>query len=146
MGKRISGLALHVHHDILWEYCFDYNERVEYIKQNKPLNEQPLRLKLLQIIPEDRLPGRESPEWSAYDKAKSAYDKAWSAFVKAKSAYDKAWSAYDKARSAFVKAKSAYDKAWSAYLSKYSRELEELHKELCPDCPWDGKTIFLDKG
>ncbi len=21
-------------------------------------------------------------------------------------------------------------------------DFTELHKELCPDCPWDGKTIF----
>lgn len=21
-------------------------------------------------------------------------------------------------------------------------EMEKLHRELCPDCPWDGKTIF----
>lgn len=30
------------------------------------------------------------------------------------------------------------DKAWEAY----GKELKILHQELCPDCPWDGHTIF----
>jgi len=24
----------------------------------------------------------------------------------------------------------------------YYPQMVELHKELCPDCPWDGETIF----
>ena len=68
----------------------------------------------------------------AYDKARADYDKAWDA-------YDKAWDAYDKARDAYDKARDAFGKA-------YTSELEQLHKELCPDCPWDGKSIFTRRG
>lgn len=28
------------------------------------------------------------------------------------------------------------------YYEKNKEFIEALHKELCPDCPWDGRTIF----
>ena len=118
-----SGLAMHVHHaGKLFEFLWDYDERVEYILANKPADEHELRLRLMKIVPEDRIPGRDSSEYLAYTKAGDAYDKAW--------------AAYDKARAAFGKAGDAYDKAEAAYLKKYKAELTTLHAELCPDCPW----------
>ena len=99
-----SGLAFHCHHDILVEYVYDYDERVRYIKENKPEDEQELRLRLFQMIPEDRVS-----------------QKAWEACYKAWEVYDKAWEVYDKAN---------------------RLELEALHAELCPNCPWNGETIF----
>ncbi len=144
-----SGLAHCCHHDIHWEYCFDYQERVKYIKEHKPKNEQELRLKLFFIVPDDKLPGKDSPEWEAYNKAWEVYDKAREAYNKAWEAYDKAWEAYDKEREAYNKeweaydkAREAYDKEWEAYFAKYKIELDKLHSELFPDCPWNRKTIF----
>ena len=116
-----SGLAFHVHHDRLMEYCYDYDERVGYIKTGKPAEEQELRLRLFKLIPLDRIPGKDSKIWEAHNKAGEALDKAG--------------EAYDEAREAYNKAREAYGKA-------YSSEIVALHKELCPDCPWDGTTIF----
>ena len=121
----MRGIAFHCHHDKLCEYVYDYDKRVEAIKRTKPVEEQELRLRLFKMIPDDRLPWRDSPEYLACDKAGAAYDKAGAA-------YDKAVAAYDKAV-------AAYDKAWAAYNKE---ELERLHIELCPNCPWDGHTIF----
>ncbi len=132
--KQKTGFAFHVHHDVLLEYCTDYEERVQYIKGNKPAREQALRLRLFKFIPIDRLPPELDKAWEAYDKAREACDKAWEACNKAREACDKAWEAYDKAW-------EAYDKAWEAYMP----ELIKLHEELCPNCPWDGKTIFSKK-
>ena len=126
-----SGFAWHCHHDVLYEFVFDYNDRVKFIKKNKPENERALRLKLFKLIPEDRLPAALLQAREAYDKAREAYDKAWEAYDKAREAYDKAWEAYNKAW-------EAYDKAREAHIPF----LEQLHAELCPDCPWDGRTIF----
>jgi len=147
-----TGFAFHCHHDTLFEYVTDYDERVRYIKEDKPEREQELRLKLFKIIPDDRLPTKLVKAGTAYvkarkacDKARETYDKAGetcvkagTAYVKAGTACVKAWEAYGKARGACVKAGEAYDKAWEAY----KPEIEALHKELCPGCPWDGKTIF----
>jgi len=136
MEKR--GLAFHCHHDILWEYVYDYDKRVRFIKEDKPPEERELRLKLFQLIPEDRIPGKNTPAWEAYDKASEAYGKAWEACDKACEAFDreafnKAWKAFDR---------EAFDKAWEAYGKAYGKELEALHTEICPDCTWDGHTIF----
>ena len=120
-----SGLAFHVHHNILIEFCYDYDERAKCIQQCKPIEEQELRLRLLQLIPLDRLPKK---GLEVYLKAQEAYDKAQEAYLKA-------WEAYDKAQ-------EAYDKAREAYLKANKKALEKLHTELCPNCPWDGETIF----
>ncbi|MDP2730139.1 MAG: hypothetical protein Q8O55_06635 [Dehalococcoidales bacterium] len=101
-----TGFAFHVHHDKLAEFCTDYDERVRYIRENKPKEEQDLRLRLFKLIPESRLPV---------------------SLIKARATYDRAWA--------------TYYTAWDAYMP----QLEALHKELCPNCPWDGMTIFSGK-
>ncbi len=110
----MKGLAFHCHHDKLVEFAYDYDERVTFIKESKPEEEIALRLRLFQMIPDERLSKR----------GLATYVKAWQA-------YDKAWQACDKAR--------------QAYLEKNIKQLEKLHKELCPNCPWDGETIFTRK-
>lgn len=87
--RRKSGFAFHCHHDVLVEHVWDYDKRVNFIKENKPPNEIELRLRLFKLIPNKRLPAK-------------------------------------------------LNKAWA--LSQPM--LEQLHKELCPNCPWDGETIF----
>ena len=139
MKKQMSGLAHCCHHNVHWEYCYSYGERVKYIKEYKPTEERELRLRLFRIIPDDKLPGNDSPEWAAYDKARVARDKARVAYL------DEAWVARNRARAVYGRASAAYDKAWVAYLNKYRPELDQLHDELFPDCPWNGKSIFKEQ-
>src|SRR3972149_4346955 len=74
----------------------------------------------------------------AYVKARAAFGKDWDAFVKASVAYAKAGDAFVKAKATFVKAKAAYNKAYDECLP----QIEALHALECPDCPWNGTTIF----
>ena len=115
MTKR--GLAFHVHHNVLVDYCYNYDERVACIKSNDAPAEQELRLRLFHMIPADRLPLQLVESQAAYEKAQAACDKAWAAYVESQAAYDKAQAACEP-------------------------EIQALHAELCPNCPWDGKTIF----
>ena len=132
-----SGLAFHVHHDALIEYCRDYDERVRFIKKHKPRDEHALRLRLFKLIPKDRLP---QLKLEAYAKAGEAYDKtgkarnkarnkAAEAYDKAAEAYDKAGEAYFKAREAYAKAGEGYFKTREAYRKANHEEIESLHKE-----------------
>ena len=82
MTERISGLAHCCHHDKHYEYCYDYDERVKFIKESNPPEEQELRLRLFQIIPDDVLPGKDSPSWEACRKALATYRKALDAYFK----------------------------------------------------------------
>lgn len=155
MEQKISGFAFHCHHDVLVEWVTDFDERVNYIKALKLAKEQELRLRLFRMIPTDRIPidyakahaacskdwAAYVKAWAAYNKAKAACDKDWVAYVKAWVAYSKAFVTYYKAKGTYNKAKAACDKARAAYDTYF----EGLHKELCPNCPWDGETILSAK-
>ena len=162
-------LYWHIHHEILIEETTNIQERIDYIRANKPEKEIPLRLKLMTpVLHPEKLPSsfRKAREdydkareayckaWEAYDKAWEAYDKAGEAYCKAGDAYDKAreayckaGEAYDKAREAYIMAGKDYDKAWEVYIKTSKAcapQIEKLHKEEHPDCPWNGKTIFSE--
>ena len=84
---------------------------------------------------------------NAYDEAGGAYDEAGGAYRKIEDAQEKAEGAYKKAEATYIKAVDPYRKAEGTYekaLKAYctSLPIEALHERLCPDCPWDGKTIF----
>ena len=53
---------------------------------------------------------------------------------------DKASAELVKARAELVKASAEWDKA-CAELDK-ARADTAIHADICPDCPWDGHTIF----
>lgn len=46
-------------------------------------------------------------------------------------AYHRAWEAYDDAC-----------KAYNRVMKDYAPQLERLHAKECPNCPWNGETIF----
>ena len=124
----MTTFAWHVHHETLIEPLTEPIEnRIAYIKEYKPASQVELRLRLLKPV-QGELP-------AALNKAKAARDKAFTA-------YAKAWAAYDKARAALDKARAALDKARAACMP----EIEALHAIECPDCPWDGTTIFPKAG
>ena len=104
----------HVHHQNLCEMLTEPVEnRIAYIKANKPKSEIETRLRLLKPVQHpERLPA----EWvEAHQKWVEAYKK---------------WV-------------EAYKKRGAD--QKFRSQIEALHREECPDCPWDGKTI-LPKG
>ena len=112
--RQNSGLAHCVHHDIHWEYCYDYRGRAEFIKANKPEDEQDLRLKLFKLIPNKLVPGIESKEWRSYVKAGQKFWKSKLFCIKATETYNKVWQSYLTAKEAdFLRA--SLDKAEELY-------------------------------
>jgi hypothetical protein len=150
MTERKSGLAFHVHHDRLAEWCGDYDDRVKCIKETKPIEEQELRLHLFKLIPNDRLPVKLKEAMEACNRAREAYAMALKARDKTlrfpfsilhRLGFSwKAWKAWGETWSAYSEALKAYYEALEASYE----EILQLHQELCPDCPWDStrKTIF----
>lgn len=118
-----TGMFWHVHHDVLIEYCHSYDERKGFILHCKPENEQKLRLKLFQPI-KGKLPKK---------------------FIRARDKFVKARNKYVKTKIEYCKARDKYYKAWDKYVKARDgckKEIEALHAKECPNCPWDGKTIF----
>src|SRR3990170_3124301 len=120
----------HIHHEVLLEWSDDIQERIDFIQAEKPKHEVEIRLRLLKPV-QGALPPK-------LVKAGDARDKAYDANAKARDAYDKARDAYVKAGDARDKAKAAYNKAYDECLP----QIEALHALECPDCPWNGTTIF----
>src|SRR3989304_3488254 len=141
----------HIHHEVLLEWSDDIQERIDFIQAEKPKHEVEIRLRLLKPVQgalppklvkagdaRDKAYDANAKARDAYVKARAAFGKDWDAFVKASVAYAKAGDAFVKAKAAFVKAKAAYNKAYDECLP----QIEALHALECPDCPWNGTTIF----
>ena len=122
---REPGLYWHVHHDVLAEWCYDYEERAQYIRTQKPQDERELRLRLFQPVQ-----GQLAAEWdkarAELDKAKAEWDKAWAE-------WDKAWAELGKARAELGKARAELGKA-RAELDKAETEWGKAWADHCyPD-------------
>jgi hypothetical protein len=92
-----SGLSIHCHHNILIEHCYNYDERVEAIKRDKPQNEQEIRLRLFKLLPKEAI--EELP--TAWRKACAERDKAdaeWKCVE-----WNKAWAEWRKADAEWCK-------------------------------------------
>jgi len=135
----------HIHHETICEPLTEpLQNRLDYIRDNKPSGEVETRLRLIAPVT-IALPPELDKAREASVKAREAYVKAWADAapelerlhaIDCCEASVKAWAASVKAGEAYVKAR--VDAA---------PELERLHAIDCPaalagTCPWDGNTIF----
>lgn len=138
------GFYWHVHHDILVEWCHNYEERASCIRTEKPKHERDIRLRLFRpvkgILPQKVQEAKRAyaEAWLACDEAGIACDKAWLVYDEARLDYDEVWLAYKKAKRAYDEARRAY---YNAFVT-HRTDIETLHTQECPDCPWNGETIF----
>jgi len=103
----------HIHHDVLvGPLTKTIENRIAFIKEQKLEHERETRLRLMRPV-KGRLPDAVVEAWYAYLKAGNAYDKL-----------SAAWRTYDKA------------------LADHKDKIEALHAKECPNCPWNGETIF----
>ena len=124
-----KGLAVHVHHDILVEYCYDYKGRVEYIKANKPKEEQEIRLRLFKILPKKA--EKDIPK--GYLEANKALNEAYKAWDEAYKARNEAYKARNEADKAFSEA----NKAWS------ETDKDAFHAKWCGCKNWNGSKLVF---
>ncbi len=134
-----AGVACwHIHHNRLCEYSTEpLATRAEYIREHKWNEEVLLRLRLMRPV-RGELPAAVVETRAAYEKARVAHEKTRAACEKAEAAYEKARAARGKAWAAYNKTWAACEKAWAARRS----EIEALHRAECPDCTWNGESIF----
>ena len=158
----MGDIVWHGHHESdcpLEELDGTIEERRQEIIAEKPPKEHELRLRLLRPA---SLKARQA--WAAYRAAlASAWEVYDAAVAPAKAAYDEsveAWAtAYDEAVGAWA-ALGAYDAALAlaqaardagmasaraaidAVKVTALRPILALHAIECPDCPWDGHSIF----
>ena len=117
----IHGESMHCHHKWLFEYCYDYQERVDYIKANKPVNERKIRLKRFKILTKKEIAMFPAEYIEASQKRTEASQKLKEADQKRREAYQK----------------------WEEAYHKYKPQLEEIHKKICNCKEWNGEEMIF---
>ena len=156
-----GALVWHFHHEkMLLEAAMEpLNMRAAFILSNKPEAERVTRLRLLRpVVHPEKMPAAVLAAYAARLQADTARLQAHAALSQAHAAWSQADAALSQAHAAWSQADAAWsqaDEAWrkadaalsSAIIDNHSA-IEALHREECPDCPWDGQTIFpiVDKG
>jgi hypothetical protein len=152
--KAKKGLAMHVHHNVLFEYCYDYKERVTAIKNNKPAGEQEVRLRLFKMLSKEaieELPEKLLKADADWDKANADLDKADADWYKADADWykadadrNKAVADLNKAIADRNKADADLDKAiadWDKAIADWNSK--SWHKKHCGCKEWDGEEIIF---
>lgn len=115
-----EGLAWHLSHDILLEYCYDYKGRVMFIERNKPKHEIPIRLQLLQFI-KGELPDEVVKAACKFAKSPIA-------------SFPQGYSIYFRRLNALRRV-----------IKDNQSAIEVLHVKECPNCCWNGKELVFSK-
>ncbi len=140
-----EGFAIHLHHNILFEYCYDYEDRVAVIKSNKPKNEQKIRLRLFKMLSDEaiaELPDRIRKAYAEWRKAYAEWRKAYAEWRKAAAEWRKAAAEWRKAAAEWGKA----DAKWSKAYAKWGKAEQTLwHAKWCGCKEWNGKEIVFNK-
>jgi hypothetical protein len=154
----------HYHHaQFLLEYASEIiKSRRAFIERDKDSIEVPLRLRLLKPV-KGELPSALLAAHAEYQAADAKYQAAWAEWQAARAKWEAAgakyqtagaeWQAafateYQAAEAEYHAASAKYQAARAKYQAAYRDHLpviEALHKIECPDCPWNGETIFTRK-
>ena len=139
-----SGLSIHCHHNALIEYCYDYKERVKYIKENKFKNEQEIRLRLFKILPKEAekdLLERYLKAYTECKKADAKWIKTYAEWKKANTEQVKTYTKWIKANAEWTKAYAEWEKAYAEWPQKSK---DAFHKKWCGCKEWNGKELVFN--
>ncbi len=126
----------HLHHTQLFEEEAEpVRQRIEFIKRNKPKGEQSTRLRLLVIVKAQKLLRRLCKYQRDFQMAEQAI---YNSHLHIGEISDAEMTVKHKELAVARKNyEAARKRAWPM--------IEALHKKECPNCPWDGRTIFPGK-
>ena len=150
-----QGLAFHVHHMKLVEWCYNLDERVQYIRDCKPAEEVPTRLRLLAMVKGPLSPALQKAleRGNAMRvKGNAMRDKGHAMWVKGSAMRVKGYAMLAKGQVMWAKGQAMWreglDMRYKGYamidaaIAAHMPELERLHALECRACPWDGTAIF----
>lgn len=145
----------HPHYDDLLELLpVSWADHVTHIKGNRTNEGDPfcatyelradeieLHLKRIKMV-RGKLPAEVVRATNACHKAKETLGKAYDACIKADKAAEDADDVHEDASEAYEEAQSKY---YELVTHKHLAAIESLHAEECPDCSWDGETLFPNR-
>jgi hypothetical protein len=162
-GVKVGAMVRHCHHERVIEPLTQPPEkRIAYILSFKPIEEQALRLHLFRPVRNAALDAAWATDkaaldaaWATYAAADKAAQATYNAAVKpawttrdaavepAQATYNAALKAAQATYNAAVEpAQATYNAAVEPAQATYNAALKAAHQAECPDCPWDGRTVF----
>ena len=129
-GVPVGAMAWHCHHEQLAELLTETaTKRIAYVLSGKPIEERALRLHLFRPVCDTAVDAAEATYNAAVEAARATYNAVLEA---AQADYNAALEA----------ARATYNAAVKAALATRDAAVKAAHQAECPDCPWDGRTIF----
>jgi len=131
----------HANHDVLAGEFYEgfYCARRGEIECIKPKREHELRFRLFKPI-QGPIPQCVLDAWAEFNESMTAQWVAQRRFLDSKWWV---WSVYLCWRASRAdKIRTQKGKHYEAQLN--GPEMAELHRKECPDCPWNGRTIFVE--
>jgi len=161
MCNKVSKFYWHMYHQgpsPLFVSQLPFEERVALIKDSKPKKEHARRFRLFQPV-KGNLPSEIVRISMVHDEAREIQDKAHKVYTAASRAhaqfcnqayvsyipYEEASKVYITARMVYAKAHQTYNEICDEYDKAFmdnKKSILALHAKECPNCPWDGDTIF----
>lgn len=135
-----SGFYWHPDYRSLYGWIFDIDECWNHIITRYP--KAMLQRQLGRIHPVQNVPDLLVKVGESYDKVQRDYEKVGTREEALLSDYDKLGPVWDSAREQYDKARTEVDVNYRAVQSECAVEMGALHELECPDCPWDGMTLF----
>ena len=123
----------HVHHDKLIEKSGNINDRLKYILGNKPEDEIPLRLRLLRKVKDQDEVERIMAE------RKINQDNYLRKMESIQNEYD---TKTESIQDGYVRKMEPIWNEFNVKKKSLDEDMETLHHAECPNCPWNGMTIF----
>ena len=116
-----------IHHRVIVERSTEpLARRVDFVRTFKPRNEVPIRLKWMRPV-KGKLPIEVVEAEKAFREAEKACTGTY------RKIYEEAGKAYGEVGKAYGEAEKAYEET----IERNRPEIEKLHREECPGCPWD---------
>ena len=131
-------LTWHCHHDTLVEQCYDFNARCRHIRMLKPPDEWARRLRLFKPVKETELPEKVMDALDELNKRIEELNKLVQEHGDVSLLHTKEAIAYWGHREAIEGSRKKLHLAVKAEMDFFKK----LHKIECPNCPWNGRTIF----
>jgi len=152
--EKKAGFYWHMNPRALMEQCYDYTKRRAEMLSSRSLDENTREhLRLFKRV-KSELPETVMRAQQVIDAAQQASREACQAYDEMRRIRDEDRSrtyqtdldqACDKAFHTLQEARLVYERARQTYINTLltnKTAIEELHQQECPNCPWDGETIF----
>lgn len=127
--KQNKGLSVHCHHDIMIEYCKDYEKRIKYIKSDKLKSEQKIRLNVFKLLSKEAIESLPKEFLSSFGISSAI---SIISLIKADTDWKKAYADWKRAD-------ADSEKAYADWKGK-----EKWHKKYCGCKYWNGKELVFE--